>query len=69
MDRFHSRESAWAMIKLLILYYRFHKFTSPSKKYFYIKGRSPLQLASVNTVGLRWLSVGLNLAKNNNQSR
>jgi len=69
MDRFHSRESAWGMIKLLILYYRFHKFTSPSKKYFYIKGRSPLQLAGVNTVGLRWLSVGLNPAKNNNQSR
>jgi transposase-like protein len=69
MDRFHSRESAWAMIKLLILYYRFHKFTNPSKKYFYIKGRSPLQLAGVNTIGLRWLSVGLQPAKNNNQSR
>jgi transposase-like protein len=69
MDRFHSRETAWAMIKLLVLYYRFHKFTNPSKRYFYIKDRSPLQLAGVNTVGLRWLSVGLNPLKNSNQSR
>lgn len=69
MDRFHSRESAWAMIKLLILYYRFHKFTNPSRKYAYIRNRSPLQLAGINTTGLRWLSVGLNPFKNSNQSR
>ena len=69
MDRFHSRESAWAMIKLLILYYRFHKFTSPSKKYFYIKGRSPLQLSGINTIGMKWLSVGLSPIKFSNQRR
>ena len=60
MDRFQARESAWSIIKLLILFYRFHLFDSPSKAYRHIKGKSPLQLAGVDTSKLFWLNVGTN---------
>lgn len=59
MDRFHARESAWAIVKLLILFYRFHQFDNPSRAYRYIKDKSPLQLAGVDTSKLFWLSVGV----------
>jgi hypothetical protein len=59
MDRFQGEDTARAMVKLLILWYRFHKFINPSKRYWYIKGKSPLQLAGVKTDKLNWLKVGL----------
>lgn len=58
MDRFQARESAWSIIKLLILFYRFHQFDNPSKAYRHIKGKSPLQLAGVDVSKLFWLDVG-----------
>ena len=63
MDRFHSSESAWSILKLLILFYRFHKFDNPSKAYRHIKDRSPLELAGVDTHRLFWLSVGTHSQK------
>ena len=59
MDRFQGEDTAQAMVKLILLWYRFHKFTNPSKPYWYMKGKSPLQLAGVKTSGLNWLKVGL----------
>lgn len=59
MDHFKSPDTARAMVKLLILYYRFHQFSTPSKAYRHIKGKSPLQLAGVHTAALNWLSVGI----------
>jgi len=58
MDRFHAREAAWGIVKLLMLFYRFHQFDNPSKAYRHIKGKSPLQLAGVDTSKLFWLDVG-----------
>jgi transposase-like protein len=59
MDRFQGDDTAQAMLKLLVLWYRFHKFTNPSKPYWYIKGKSPMELAGVKVGKRKWLTVGL----------
>lgn len=59
MDRFQSQDTAEAMVKLLLLWYRFHKFSNPSKAYWHMKGQSPLDLAGVDTRGLNWLKTGI----------
>ena len=59
MDRFQGEDTAQAVVKLILLWYRLHKFTNPSKRYWDIKGKSPLQLAGVKTGKLNWLKVGL----------
>ena len=52
-DGFQSWATAWATIRLLILRYRFHRFTCSRHRGH--NGRSPLELAAVNTNGLDWV--------------
>jgi len=52
-DGFQSTTTAWATIQLLILRYRFHGFSC--SRYRGHNGKSPLNLASVNTKGLDWV--------------
>lgn len=53
-DGFQSPATAWATIQLLILRYRFHAFSCSRHRGH--NGRSPLNLAAVNTDGLDWVS-------------
>lgn len=50
---FRNKESAWAIIKLLILCYRFKAFTNSHDTFF--NGKSPLELANCNVKDLDWL--------------
>lgn len=52
-DGFQSTATAWATIQLLILRYRFHEFSC--SRYRGHNGKSPLNLAAVNTQGLNWV--------------
>jgi len=53
VEGFKSEESAKNYLKLLIMHYRFKEFNNSSDKSK--NGKSPLQLAGVNTKGLDWL--------------
>lgn len=52
-DGFQSWPTAWATIQLLILRYRFHRFTCSRHRGH--NGKSPLNLAAVDTNGLNWV--------------
>ena len=52
-DGFQSTGTAWATIQLLIMRYRFHGFSC--SRYRGHNGKSPLNLAAVNTEGLDWV--------------
>jgi hypothetical protein len=52
-DGFQTVGTAWATIQLLIMRYRFHAFSC--SRYRGHNGKSPLNLAGVNTDGLNWI--------------
>lgn len=45
-------ETAWNCIKMIIMNYRFHKFICTRIEGH--DGKSPLELANVNTTGINW---------------
>lgn len=52
-DGFETKPTAWNSLKMLIMRYRFHRFSCsrvPGRN-----GRSPLELAGVQTNGLNWV--------------
>jgi len=51
---FHSKESAWAIIKLLVMCYRFKAFTNSKNPD--LNGKSPLELAHCNIKHWDWLT-------------
>jgi len=52
-DGFQTIPTAWATIQLLIMRYRFHAFSC--SRYRGHNGKSPLNLAGVDTSGLNWI--------------
>ncbi len=52
-DGFNSTDTAWNSLKLLIMCYRFKKFSCSRIKGH--NGHSPLSLAGVNTKSLKWV--------------
>jgi hypothetical protein len=46
-------ETAWNSMKMIIMNYRFHKFTC--RRIQGHNGKSPLNLAGVNTTGMNWI--------------
>lgn len=52
-DGFESTETAWRSIQLLIMRYRFHRFTDSRLEGH--NGKAPLELAGVNIEGIDWV--------------
>lgn len=48
--------TAWATLKLLVMRYRFKPFKACRKRNKHKNGKSPLQLAGVNTSGMNWVT-------------
>jgi transposase-like protein len=57
-DGFNSHRSAWNSLKLMIMNYRFKKFTCSRIKGH--NGKSPLQLAGVDTSKINWVMFSKN---------
>jgi len=57
-DGFNSHRTAWNSLKLMIMNYRFKKFTCSRIKGH--NGKSPLQLAGVDTSKLNWVMFSKN---------
>lgn len=55
MDGFQTEEGARGFLKLYGLYYRFKSFTDCRKHNKHLNGKSPLNLAGVDTTGLDWV--------------
>lgn len=53
---YKHHDTAWATLKLLIMRYRFKPFEACRKKNKHKNGKSPLQLAGVDTTGINWVS-------------
>jgi transposase-like protein len=53
---YKSHTTAWATLKMLIMYLRFKKFTDCQRKNRFKNGQSPLQLAGVNVSNLNWIT-------------
>lgn len=51
---FKSIDNAYNFLKLWFIYYRFKSFTNSNE--FYRNGKSPIELAKINTNNLDWLS-------------
>lgn len=54
-DGFHSTETAWNSLKLLIMKYRFHQFTCSRIKGH--NGQSPLSLAKAKNRSIDWVTL------------
>lgn len=54
-DGYQCYDIAWATLKMLIMRYRFKKFTDCRKKNKHKNGESPLELAGVNTSNINWV--------------
>ena len=52
---FTHRETAWNFIKMIIMNYRFHKFTCSRIERH--NGECPLELAGVDTRGINWIKL------------
>jgi len=52
-DGFNSTETAWRSLRLLIMRYRFHRFTDSRLEGH--NGKAPLELAGVNVEGINWV--------------
>jgi transposase-like protein len=52
-DGFEVQSSAWNTLKMLLIHYRFRKFTDSRIEGH--NGHSPLQLAKVDTRGINWI--------------
>lgn len=53
---YKHHDTAWATLKLLIMRYRFKPFHACRKRSKHKNGKSPLQLAGVDTTGMNWVS-------------
>lgn len=53
-DGYGSHDTAWATLKLLIMCYRFKKFTDSRTNEN--NGKSPLELAGVKTANINWIN-------------
>ena len=53
---FRTSESAWAIIKLLIMNYRFKSFTDCKLSNRHFNGKSPLEISGVNISDTDWLT-------------
>lgn len=53
---YKQHDTAWATLKLLVMRYRFKPFEVCRKRNKHKNGKSPLQLAGVNTAGLNWVA-------------
>ena len=54
-DGYMYHDTCWATMKMLIMWYRFKKFTDCRKKNKYKNGKSPLNVAGVNTSNIDWI--------------
>jgi transposase-like protein len=55
-DGYQCHDTCWATLKMLIMWYRFKRFTDCRKRNKHKNGRSPLQLAKVVTQNINWIS-------------
>lgn len=53
---YKQHDTAWATLKLLIMRYRFKPFEACRKHNKHKNGKSPLQLAGVDTAGVNWVT-------------
>lgn len=54
-DGYKCHDTAWATLKMLIMHYRFKKFTDCRKKNKHKNGKSPLELAGVGVSKINWI--------------
>jgi len=54
-DGYGAHKSCWATLKMLIMWYRFKRFTDCRKKNRHKNGKSPIQLAGVDTSDINWI--------------
>jgi len=60
-DGYGSDKTCWATLKMLIMWYRFKQFTDCRKKNRSKNGKSPIQLAGVDTSDINWIRYSQNL--------
>jgi hypothetical protein len=54
-DGYMYHDTCWATMKMLIMWYRFKKFTDCRRKNKHKNGKSPLNVAGVNTSNIDWI--------------
>ncbi len=54
-DGYKCHATCWATLKMLILWYRFKGFTDCRRRNKHKNGKSPLQLAKVDTQNINWI--------------
>jgi len=54
-DGYKCHNTCWATLKMLIMWYRFKKFTDCGKRNKHKNGKSPLQLSKVDTQNINWI--------------
>ena len=54
-DGYAGYDTAWATLKMLIMRYRFKKFTDCRKKNIHKNGKSPLELCGVDVSNINWI--------------
>ena len=54
-DGYSSYDTCWATLKMLIIWYRFKRFTDCRNKNRHKNGKSPLELAKVDTTNISWI--------------
>lgn len=54
-DGYKYRDTAWATLKMLIMRYRFKKFTDCCRKNKHNNGKSPLELARTDISKMNWI--------------
>jgi len=64
MDSFSSHQTAWNILKMLVLHSRFRTITDCKKYYSHRNGFSPSQLARVDTYPLNWIQFGQKVCQN-----
>jgi len=60
-DGYGSQQTCWATLKMLIMWYRFKQFTDCRKNNRHKNGKSPIQLAGVDTANINWIRYSQNL--------
>jgi len=55
-DGYQCHDTCWATLKMLIMWYRFKRFTDCRKRNKHKNGKSPLQLSKVDTQNINWIS-------------
>jgi len=56
-DGYMYHDTCWATLKMLMMWYRFKKFTDCRKKNKHKNGKSPLDLAGVDTSNIDWIKL------------